>query len=124
MVRNLEEERNLRLYLRDREILPGDEMVDGIMQGIMESWKTVFVLTKNVDEDQWMTFAVKAGVYNITDLRTDRVLVLVHSEYDQQIPDPILRVIDEDCIFRYSPQTTDRDPVWNDLHNAIIGHEY
>ncbi|XP_041351395.1 toll-like receptor 4 [Gigantopelta aegis] len=124
MVRNLEEERNLRLYLRDREILPGDEMVDGIMQGIMESWKTVFVLTQNVDEDQWMTFAVKAGVYNITDLRTDRVLVLVHSEYDQQIPDPILRVIDEDCIFRYSPQTTDRDPVWNDLHNAIIGHEY
>ncbi|XP_041348792.1 toll-like receptor 2 type-2 [Gigantopelta aegis] len=116
--------RNLRLYLRDREILPGDEMVDGIMQGIMESWKTVFVLTQNVDEDQWMTFAVKAGVYNITDLRTDRVLVLVHSEYDQQIPDPILRIIDEDCIFRYSPQTTDRDPVWNDLHNAIIGHEY
>ncbi|XP_041374618.1 toll-like receptor 4 [Gigantopelta aegis] len=124
MVRNLEQVRNLTLYLRDREIPPGEDMVDGILFGINKSWKTVYVLTPNVDEDQWMTFAVKAGVYNVTDLRIDRVLVLVHSEYDQQIPDPILRVIDEDCIFRYSPQTTDRDPVWNNLYDAIVGRQH
>ncbi|XP_041374796.1 toll-like receptor 4 [Gigantopelta aegis] len=62
MVRNLEQIRNLKLYLRDREIPPGEDMVDGILFGINESWKTVFVLTKNVDEDQWMTFAVNAFI--------------------------------------------------------------
>ena len=123
MVRNLEITRKLKLYLRNRDILPGEHIVDGIMQGITGSWKTVFVLTQNRDEDQWMTFAVKAGVYNTTDLRTDRVLVLVHSEYDQQIPDAILRVIDEDSIFRFTPETTDRDPMWNHLYQAIVGNK-
>ncbi|XP_067674472.1 toll-like receptor 4 [Haliotis asinina] len=94
-------EHPVRLFLKDREVLPGHDIADGIIEGINDSWKTVLLVSSDFLEDHsaWSHFTTKAAIYSMNALIPNRILLLLMGEVQaQDLPLCLLNVVEEEFI--------------------------
>ncbi|XP_046585507.1 insulin-like growth factor-binding protein complex acid labile subunit [Haliotis rubra] len=94
-------EHPVRLFLKDREVLPGHDIADGIIEGINKSWKTVLLVSSDFLEDDsaWSHFTTKAAIYSANALIPNRILILLMGEVQvQDLPLCLLNVVEEEFI--------------------------
>ncbi|XP_046553715.1 toll-like receptor 8 [Haliotis rubra] len=93
----------VRLFLKDRDVLPGVPIADGIICGITYSWKSVLVISDDFLQDcsQWSQFTIDAALYSVTDLIPNRIIVLLVGPVQvEDLPERLLNVVEEECILR------------------------
>ncbi|XP_046326498.2 toll-like receptor 4 [Haliotis rufescens] len=108
----------VRLFLKDRDVLPGVVVADGIICGITNSWKSVLVISDDFLEDmsQWSQFTLDAALYSLSDLIPNRIIVLlVGAVQVQDLPESLLNVVEEECILRVEDYQDGDETLWNDL---------
>ncbi|XP_046585538.1 insulin-like growth factor-binding protein complex acid labile subunit [Haliotis rubra] len=91
----------VRLFLKDREVLPGHDIADGIIEGVHKSWKTVLLVSSDFLEDDsaWSHFTTKAAIYSANALIQNRILILLMGEVQvQDLPLCLLNVVEEEFI--------------------------
>ncbi|XP_046560388.1 toll-like receptor 4 [Haliotis rubra] len=109
----------VRLFLKDRDVLPGVPIADGIICGITNSWKSVLVISDDFLQDcsQWSQFTIDAALYSVTDLIPNRIIVLLVGPVQvEDLPERLLNVVEEKCILRAEDYQDDGDgTLWKDL---------
>ncbi|XP_067675981.1 toll-like receptor 4 [Haliotis asinina] len=112
----------VRLFLKDRDVLPGVPIADGIICGITYSWKSVLVISDDFLQDlsQWSQFTIDAALYSVTDLIPNRIIVLLVGPVQvEDLPERLLNVVEEDCILRIEDYQSDIDcNLWKDLRKT------
>ncbi|XP_041378421.1 toll-like receptor 4 [Gigantopelta aegis] len=120
---NLEEDprRNIRLCLKERNILPGGAKAESIVECLYSSWKSVIILTPEFVADEWCIFAMRTAIYSISTQMPSRVIVLWEESMTVQlVPEELLAVLDERSIITFSWQVDNNDKFWHDLYKMII----
>ncbi|XP_046572444.1 LOW QUALITY PROTEIN: toll-like receptor 5 [Haliotis rubra] len=93
--------RPVRLFLKDREVLPGQDIAEGIIEGVNGSWKTILVISNDFLEDSWTHFTVTSALYAMSDVILNRVIVLlVGGVLMEDLPERVLNMVEEDCMLR------------------------
>ncbi|XP_046560428.1 slit homolog 2 protein-like [Haliotis rubra] len=109
----------VRLFLKDRDVLPGVPIADGIICGITNSWKSVLVISDDFLQDcsQWSQFTIDAALYSVTDLIPNRIIVLLVGPVQvEDLPERLLNVVEEKCILRAEDYQDDGDRIlWKDI---------
>ncbi|XP_071114283.1 toll-like receptor 4 [Haliotis cracherodii] len=108
----------VRLFLKDRDVLPGVVIADGIICGITNSWKSVLVISDDFLEDvsQWSQFTIDAALYSLSDLIPNRIIVLlVGAVQVEDLPESLLNVVEEECILRVEDYQNGGETLWKDL---------
>ncbi|XP_071113812.1 toll-like receptor 4 [Haliotis cracherodii] len=91
----------VRLFLKDREVLPGHDIADGIIEGINKSWKTVLVVSHDFldDPSAWSHFTINAAIYSMNALIPNRILILLVGDIQaQDLPQCLLNMVEEEFI--------------------------
>ncbi|XP_046325594.2 toll-like receptor 3 [Haliotis rufescens] len=110
-----------RLFLKDREVLPGVVIADGIICGFTNSWKSVLVISDDFLEDrsQWSQFTIDAALYSMTDLIPNRIIVLlVGAVQMEDLPESLLNVVEEECILRVDDYQDGDETLWKELRKT------
>ncbi|XP_046560432.1 toll-like receptor 2 [Haliotis rubra] len=111
----------VRLFLKDRDVLPGVPIADGIICGITYSWKSVLVISDDFLQDcsQWSHFTIDAALYSVTDLIPNRIiLLLVGPVQVEDLPERLLNVVEEKCILRAEDYQDRDETLWKDLRKT------
>ncbi|XP_046325589.2 toll-like receptor 4 isoform X1 [Haliotis rufescens] len=111
----------VRLFLKDRDVLPGVVIADGIICGITNSWKSVLVISDDFLEDlsQWSQFTLDAALYSLSDLIPSRIIVLlVGAVQVEDLPESLLNVVEEECILRVEDYQDGDETLWKDLRKT------
>ena len=80
---NLEDEHHIRLYIKDRDSIPGRDIFDETCENIQRSHKTLLILTPRFVESEWCHFEMRMAQMRLFEDNRD-VIVLVLLE---DIPD-------------------------------------
>ncbi|XP_048239940.1 toll-like receptor 2 isoform X2 [Haliotis rufescens] len=111
----------LRLFLKDRDVLPGVVIADGIICGITNSWKSVLVISDDFLEDlsQWSQFTLDAALYSLSDLIPNRIIVILMGAVQaKDLPEILLNVVEEECILRVEDYQDGDKTLWKDLRKT------
>ncbi|XP_041349251.1 toll-like receptor 4 [Gigantopelta aegis] len=114
---HLERRHNYKIYLHDRNSIPGEPLAESIMYGINNSWKTILLFTHNFIDDGWSWFTVQVAVSAVTWRTPYRLIVLRDPRRACELPDCILCVVDEDRIIPMPDQEVETS--WDDLVRLI-----
>ena len=106
-----------RIYLHDRDSVPGEPIVDSIMYSINNSWRIILLFTQNVMDDGWSWFTIHAAVRAVTWRTPYRLILLKDPGMAYLIPDCILNAVDEDRIMT-TPDRED-EKSWDALNRLI-----
>ncbi|XP_041347236.1 toll-like receptor 2 [Gigantopelta aegis] len=86
----------LRLYLQEREILPGHGITEGIIEGINTSWKTLLIVTRDFIQDPCSFLKIRTCVFAVSEATPRRVILLIVGDVcAADIPGEILTVVHE-----------------------------
>ncbi|XP_046581582.1 toll-like receptor 4 [Haliotis rubra] len=116
----LEDRHRVKLFLKDRDTIPGGQIADDIINGIDSSWKTVLIITQSFVEDQWCRFIVNRVVYSSSRMPTGSiVLVLFRDVRPGDIPPTLLNVVEERHIFSVGRYMGDEGRLWAEVSKCI-----
>ncbi|XP_046579003.1 toll-like receptor 2 type-2 isoform X2 [Haliotis rubra] len=113
----------VRLFLKDRDVLPGVPIADVIICGITNSWKSVLVISDDFLQDcsQWSHFTIDAALYSVTDLIPNRIIVLLVGPVQvEDLPERLLNVVEEECILRVEDYQDGDGTLWKDLRKTAV----
>ncbi|XP_046365439.2 toll-like receptor 4 [Haliotis rufescens] len=108
----------VRLFLKDREVLPGHDIADGIIEGINKSWKTVLVVSHDFLEDPsaWSHFTINAAIYSMNALIPNRILILLVGDIEAgDLPQCLLNMVEEEFIIHVDEYPEDQTALWKHL---------
>ena len=78
MVRKLEDEHGLRLCFHERDFIPGRPIAENIIQAIMNSRRTLILLSKNFLKSKWCRYEFNmARIEGIYSREGENVLFVV-----------------------------------------------
>ncbi|XP_046581667.1 toll-like receptor 4 [Haliotis rubra] len=117
---HLEDRHGVKLFLKDRDTIPGGQIADDIISGIDSSWKTVLVLTQSFIEDQWCRFIVNRIVYSSTRMPAGSILLVLFEDVRRgDISPALLNVVEERHIFSVGKCMGDQGRLWRDVSQLI-----
>ncbi|XP_056016546.1 toll-like receptor 4 [Ostrea edulis] len=122
VIPRLEENRNMKLIIRDRDYLPGFPKTDSIMHSLEESRKTVCIVSKKYLESRWRDYELNmAKVEGIIDRgRLDFViLILLPEVYSNSYPRKIMDLVKKNCYIEYPEESCAYDDFWEKLVDMI-----
>ncbi|XP_071113810.1 toll-like receptor 4 [Haliotis cracherodii] len=108
----------VRLFLKDREVLPGHDIADGIIEGINKSWKTVLVVSHDFldDPSAWSHFTINAAIYSMNALIPNRILILLVGDIEEEdLPQCLLNMVEEEFIIHVDEYPEDQTALWKHL---------
>ncbi|XP_071113808.1 toll-like receptor 4 [Haliotis cracherodii] len=108
----------VRLFLKDREVLPGHDIADGIIEGVNKSWKTVLVVSHDFldDPSAWSHFTINAAIYSMTVLIPNRILILLVGDIEaEDLPQCLLNMVEEEFIIHVDEYPEDQTALWKHL---------
>ncbi|XP_067674942.1 toll-like receptor 4 [Haliotis asinina] len=118
---HLEDRHGVKLFLKDRDTIPGGQIADDIISGIDSSWKTVLVLTQSFIEDQWCRFIVNRIVYSSTRMPVGSVLLVLFEDVRRgDISPALLNVVEETHIFSVGKYVDYQGRLWRDVSQCIM----
>nr|XP_022291572.1 toll-like receptor 6 [Crassostrea virginica]XP_022291573.1 toll-like receptor 6 [Crassostrea virginica] len=120
----LEDERNLKLWIKDRDFDVGLCKVDNIMNGIQESKRTICLISKKYLESSWRDYELNmAKVEGIEDRGNLNyvILILLPEVYKDMhaFPNKIKDLIDRECHIEYPNEPCGYDDFWDRLAQKI-----
>ena len=117
----LERRAGLRLFLAEREVLPGHLIAEGIVEGVQASWRSVFLLTEAFLGDEWGDFKTAMALRSLAREVPDRLLLLLADNLSPaRIPEMLLNVVSEEDIFSVDG-VDETSEVWRRLVQRIRG---
>lgn len=119
VIPRLEDNKNLRLLIRDRDYLPGFPKVDSIMHSLQESKRTICIVSRKYLASKWRDYELNmAKVEGIKDRGTLDyiILILLPEVYNgKQLPHKIMDLIQKDRYIEYPKESCAYDDFWNRL---------
>ena len=120
----LEDDRNLRVWIKDRDYEVGIPKVDNIMNGIQESRRTICLISKKYLESKWRDYELNmAKVEGIKDRgNLNYVILILLPEVYEDIhiyPNKIRDLINKDCHIEYPNEPCGNDDFWDRLAEKI-----
>ena len=120
----LEDDRNLKLWIKDRDFDVGLGKVDNIMNGIQESKRTICLISKKYLESSWRDYELNmAKVEGIEDRGNLNyvILILLPEVYNDMhvFPNEIKDLIDKECYIEYPNEPCGCDDFWDRLAKKI-----
>ncbi|XP_013420232.1 toll-like receptor 2 [Lingula anatina] len=94
LVRNLEEsEARFQLCLDNRDLIPGNFIIDNLIQGMEKSKCCLFVITRNFVKSEWCNFELNTAISKMLDERKN-VVILIYLEHipDKDLPKNLRRL--------------------------------
>lgn len=93
--------RPVHLFLKDREVLPGKDIAEGIIEDVNGSWKTILVISPDFLKDSWTHFTITSAVCAMSDVIPNRIIVLLVGDVlVKDLPECLLNMVEEDYILR------------------------
>ncbi|KAM6909017.1 toll-like receptor 2 type-2 [Xenentodon cancila] len=118
----------LTLCLHKRDFLPGQWIVDNIMNAIERSRRTVFVLSENFVQSDWCRYELDFSHFWLFDAGGDAaILILLEPLSEDDVPKRFykLRKIMSSTTYLEWPQEEERrEEFWRSLRNALREDEY
>ncbi|XP_071114803.1 toll-like receptor 4 [Haliotis cracherodii] len=120
MREHLEDRHGVKLFLKDRDTIPGGQIADDIINGIDSSWKTVLILTQSFVEDQWCRFIVNRSVYSSNRMPVGSILLVLFEDVGRgDISPALLNVVEERHIFCVGRYRDDEERLWKEISQCI-----
>ncbi|XP_071114806.1 toll-like receptor 4 [Haliotis cracherodii] len=117
---HLENQNGIKLFLKDRDTIPGGEIAEDIIDGIDSSWKILLALSQSFLEDQWCRFIVNRVVYSSSRMPVGSiVLVLFEDVRRADIPPTLLNVVEEKHIFSAGKYRGYEERLWEEVSQSI-----
>ena len=121
MVPALEKERGLRLWVADRNSMPGTSIAENIIYGINTSRKSVLLVDKAYLKDSWCDFEMNMA--HIESMETKRkliVFVLMEDIPIEKLHINIMRFLRSERSLEYPEHGQDVDTFWTNLADEIM----
>ena len=120
----LENERNLKVWIKDRDCFVGIDKPDNIMSGIRDSKHTICIISKKYLESSWRDYELNmAKVEGIKDRgNLNFVILILLPEVYEDIhiyPNKIRDLINKDCHIEYPNEPCGNDDFWDRLAKRI-----
>ncbi|XP_071115446.1 toll-like receptor 4 [Haliotis cracherodii] len=119
----LEIEKGFRLLLPDRDIIPGVNKADAIIQSVHNSWKTILYLTPAFLQEDLAYFSLCAAAFSVSDVMAGRLLLLVPLGDDSDypcIPQVLLNSVRECNIVWLQESDLEEKSFWNKIETLLL----
>ena len=123
LVKALENERNLKLSVHQRDFMAGNPIAENIVDAISNSRKTVLILTDNFLRSDWCVYEFRMAKMESNYSRDGRdifVIVMLENVPSDTLPLDLLRLIQAQTYIEYPVNPQDRELFWNQVKDAIM----
>ncbi|KAL4231233.1 hypothetical protein ACF0H5_008815 [Mactra antiquata] len=117
----LEEERNLRLLVHDRDFLAGNFVNDNIMGAITTSRKTLVIMSNEFLRSEWCLFEMNMA--RMESIKTGRNVICVlmkEQVVEDNIPLEIMDAIRRSTYIEYYPNPERQAILWDRVKEALL----
>ncbi|XP_067660733.1 toll-like receptor 4 [Haliotis asinina] len=115
----LEDDRDLRLCIPERDFEPGVYTCEEVLGAINKSWKTIIYLTQTFLEDELCSFRLSSAIYVGENLTSDRFIILYSDAvFRHPLPSIINQLLDKDN--RFAIESFHDSSLWDQLHSRIL----
>ena len=120
LVPALEEQRSLKVWVADRDSVPGVTVAENIAHAISFSKKTVLLLSRRYFKECWCDYEMNwAQVESIESKRKLFIIVLFEDIAPNEIPPAYLRLLHCEKSLEYPASPQDQNTFWDSLCVAI-----
>jgi Leucine-rich repeat (LRR) protein len=121
MVPSLEKECGLRLWVADRDSMPGTSIAENITHGISMSRKTVLLIDKAYLKDSWCNYEMNMAHVESTETKRKMIIFVLMEDIPlEKLPICIMRFLQSERSLEYPEHGQDLDVFWNDLADQIM----
>ncbi|XP_046551948.1 toll-like receptor 4 [Haliotis rubra] len=122
MIQILEHLRGARLYIRDRDSLPGAPISENIIDGIRRSRKTMLLLSQAFLKQKWCRYELHmANMEAVSTGRSVMVIIMLEDIPKNDIPLEILYDFQRSRFLEYPKASSDLELFWANVTAAIEG---
>lgn len=123
MVRKLEDEHGLRLCIHERDFIPGRPIAENIIQAIMNSRRTLILLSKNFLASKWCRYEFNmARIEGIYSREGESILfVVMYEDVDiTELSHEMLECLETESFLKYQNDETEMQYFWQTLKHALL----
>ncbi|XP_005102129.1 toll-like receptor 7 [Aplysia californica] len=90
---------NLTVYVKDRNMLPHQDVATAIMEAIQNSWRVLLVVTEAfLLDDQWSEFTMRSAVYSQCPRNPSKVALVVEERLCNRLPTQLLASVGDENV--------------------------
>ncbi|XP_046551952.1 toll-like receptor 4 [Haliotis rubra] len=120
MIQKLEHQKGKRLYIRDRDSLPGAPIAENIIDGIRSSKKTVLLLSQAFLKKKWCRYELHmANMETVSTGRSVMVIIMLEDIPCRDIPPVILYDVQNSRFVDYPKDPSDQELFWANVSTAL-----
>ena len=120
LVPSLEERRNLKVWVADRDSVPGASIAENLTHAINFSKKSVLLISRAYLKEGWCNYEMNmARVESIESSRKLIIIVLLEDIAAKEIPLDYLRLLQSEQSIEYPTNAQDYNTFWDTLGAAI-----
>ncbi|XP_067668135.1 toll-like receptor 4 [Haliotis asinina] len=120
MVNKMENLLGTRLYIRDRDSIPGAPIAENIIDGIRRSRRTVLVLSRAFLRKKWCRNELHmANMESVSTRRSVMIIIMLEDLPRQHIPPEILYDVQNGSFVDYPQEEAEMDQFWRNLQVAV-----
>ncbi|XP_060591635.1 toll-like receptor 4 [Ruditapes philippinarum] len=121
MVPSLEKERGLRLWVADRNSMPGTSIAENITHGINISRKSVLLIDKAYLKESWCNYEMNMAHVESTETKRKLIIIVLMNDIPlKKLPICIMRFLRSEQTLEYPKHKQDLDTFWTDLADQIM----
>ncbi|XP_053378250.1 toll-like receptor 4 [Mercenaria mercenaria] len=121
MVPSLEEQRGLRLWVTDRNSIPGTSIAETITHGIYNSRKSVLLIDTDYLKDSWCDYEMNMVHVESTEARRKLIIIVLMENIPlENLPINVMRFLRSERSLEYPEHGHDLDVFWTNLADEIM----
>ncbi|CAG2184905.1 TLR13 [Mytilus edulis] len=121
-IKNLEQDRNLKLCIHERDFIPGHDITNNIVRAIQTSRKTICIITRSFLKSDFCMFELNMAKMESTHSRNGKnILVLVFNEKlsSKDLPLHLYEHIQKQSYIQYQNNEIANAFFWEKINDAI-----
>ncbi|KAK3577902.1 hypothetical protein CHS0354_008296 [Potamilus streckersoni] len=120
IIPRLEGQDGLRLCLADREFIPGVSISENIVNAIVESRTSIFIMTSSFLRSHWCKYEINIARVNSIEKDTDSmIMVMLEDIPNNLLPLEILELFRSQTYLDYPKTAEERETFWKALSHAV-----
>ncbi|XP_053378253.1 toll-like receptor 4 [Mercenaria mercenaria] len=121
MVPSLEEQRGLRLWVADRNSIPGTSIAETITHGIYNSRKSVLLIDMDYLKDSWCDYEMNMVHVESTEAKRKLIIIVLMENIPlENLPINVMRFLRSEKSLEYPEHGHDMDVFWTNLADEIM----